>query len=154
MAGSAEDVPASEERNVLRTRVSVSRRDRSRARKNLALVYRPAGLELAPLYDLVSTAVYEGLERRLAMKIGAAVDVRNVQRSDWERFAGSGGLGLLVRQVREWLLDQAERVRRAVAAARRECRTQIGPSPVYESIGRMVERQAGRLERELAGTAK
>ena len=48
----------------------------------------------------------------------------------------------------------APTVERAVAAARQECRTQIGPSPVYESIGRMVERQAGRLERELAGTAK
>jgi serine/threonine-protein kinase HipA len=120
--------------------------------KNLALVYRDQGLEVAPLYDLVSTEVYGGLERRLAMKIGAAVDGRNVQRSDWERFAR--WLGIPAAQVREWLLEQAEAVRVALGAARQECEREYGPSPVYDAIGRIAERQAGRLERELARPAR
>jgi serine/threonine-protein kinase HipA len=75
--------------------------------KNLAFLYRDEGLALTPHYDLVSTLVYPGLQRRLAMKIGGATDIRNVQRKDWRRFATA--LGLPASQVREWLLDQTDR---------------------------------------------
>lgn len=116
--------------------------------KNLAMVYLPTGLRLSPYYDLVSTEIYPGLERRLAMKIGAATDVRNVQRGDWERLAGA--LSLRAPEVRAWLLDQMEAVRGAVPATRVACAEAYGASPVYDAIERICERQASRLERALA----
>lgn len=112
--------------------------------KNLAMVYLPTGLRLSPHYDLVSTEIYPGLERRLAMKIGAATDVRNVQRSDWERLARALALG--APQVRAWLLDQMEAVRGALADTRVACAEAYGESPVYDAIVRICERQASRLQ--------
>jgi serine/threonine-protein kinase HipA len=39
--------------------------------KNFSLLYRPEGsVELAPFYDILSTVVYAGLSRKMAMRIG------------------------------------------------------------------------------------
>ena len=44
-----------------------------------ALLLADSGVRLAPLYDLVSTAVYPGLDRKMAMKLGGE------QRPDYVR---------------------------------------------------------------------
>ncbi len=116
--------------------------------KNLALLYLPEGIRLSPHYDLVSTEVYAGLDRRLAMNLGAATDVRNVQRSDWEQVGRA--LAVPAGQVRAWLLDQVAAVRGAMPPVLAGCVEGYGPSPVYQAIAAICERQATRLERELA----
>jgi serine/threonine-protein kinase HipA len=72
--------------------------------KNFALLYDPAaGVRLAPLYDVVSTAVYDGLTPRLAMAIGDEDDPSRVDLRCWERLGAESGLGgALPRFVQRW----------------------------------------------------
>lgn len=115
--------------------------------KNLALLYGDSGLRLSPHYDLVSTEIYPGLERRMAMKIGGAADARNVQRRDWERFARA--LELPWPRVRIWLLDLLSGVREALPDALHESATACGESEVSAGVVEVVARRGERLEREL-----
>lgn len=47
--------------------------------KNFSLLYTPRGAVLAPLYDLLSTAVYPRLTDKMAMKIGSTYRFTEVQ---------------------------------------------------------------------------
>lgn len=55
--------------------------------KNYSLLYDSHAPRLAPLYDLVSTAVYGELTRRLAMSIDGRKDLEEVDHVAWERLA-------------------------------------------------------------------
>jgi len=115
--------------------------------KNLAMLYTPQGLVLSPHYDLVSTEVYPGLERRLAMKIGRSWDIRNVQRRDWERLAGMAGVPWP--QARTELSELAATVSACLTETGAACRDAYGPTPAYDEIGAIVARHVASLEREL-----
>lgn len=58
--------------------------------KNFSLIYRPSDdqlrVELAPLYDLVSTAAYPDLSPRMAMKIGSKYNPADLRLRHWEAF--------------------------------------------------------------------
>jgi serine/threonine-protein kinase HipA len=116
--------------------------------KNLALLYREDGLRLTPHYDLVSTEVYPDLERNLAMKIGAADDIRNVQSSDWKRLATA--VALPWSEVRRWLLQVMAGVRSSVPGTIEECTSRYGEAGIYSSIAAVIEQRSQRLERELS----
>ena len=115
--------------------------------KNLALLYADSGLCLTPHYDLACTEVYRGLEQMLAMKIGRAWDIRNVQKSDWKLLAGR--VGLPWDRVRVILLELAESVSTAAAGVKRRCEEEIGEASVYSGISDIVERHARQLTREV-----
>lgn len=60
--------------------------------KNFSILYSPSGPELAPVYDVVSTLVYEederqGLDPRMAMRVGKQYDARRVGPGDWQVLA-------------------------------------------------------------------
>ncbi|MDE3016588.1 MAG: type II toxin-antitoxin system HipA family toxin [Pseudomonadota bacterium] len=57
--------------------------------KNFALLYAPEGVRLAPLYDLISTAVYSNLSTRMSMKIGDNYESAAITARDWHRFAAA-----------------------------------------------------------------
>lgn len=59
--------------------------------KNYSLLYDSPAPSLAPLYDLVSTAAYEELTRRLAMSIDGATELGEVGRDAWDRLAAEVG---------------------------------------------------------------
>jgi serine/threonine-protein kinase HipA len=113
--------------------------------KNFALLYDPAaGVRLAPLYDVVSTAVYEEVTNRMAMTIGGVEDPAEVDLSAWESLGVDSGLGgQLTRFVRRWSAD--------VLAAAEEClRTAEAEGwrrPVIDSIVDVCRERAGRLIR-------
>jgi serine/threonine-protein kinase HipA len=107
--------------------------------KNLAVLYLPEGLRLAPHYDLVSTAVYPDLDRRLAMKVGGAWDVRSIQRKDWLRFAGA--VDVPWEQVRVVLLELASQVQAAASTTL--------AFPIPDQIAGVMARHAASLERAL-----
>ena len=60
--------------------------------KNLSILITNRGPQLAPFYDLISTQVYPGLTKKLAMKIGGENRADWLQRRHWERFAHSVAL--------------------------------------------------------------
>lgn len=75
--------------------------------KNFALLYDGSvGVRLAPLYDVVSTAVYPELTARMAMSIGGAEMPEEVDMAAWERLAKASGLGgQLPALIRRWAAD-------------------------------------------------
>ena len=78
--------------------------------KNYSLLARPDGcIEIAPLYDLLSTIAYPDLSPTLAMKIAGRGRLRQLRRGDWDRFAASADLSarFVRRRVRE-LCSSAE----------------------------------------------
>ena len=60
--------------------------------KNLSLLMIPAGVELAPFYDLLCTAVYPGLTHNLAFKIGGDNRPEWIQLRHWEKLADAAGV--------------------------------------------------------------
>jgi serine/threonine-protein kinase HipA len=116
--------------------------------KNLALLYSPEGLQLAPHYDLVSTEIYTNLERNLAMKIGRAWDIRDVKRSDWQRFAAA--VDVPWDRVRAILMNLADALTGISPEVGETCAESYGPSATYEGIASVVERRSQQLQRELS----
>lgn len=111
--------------------------------KNFSLLYDPAAsVRLAPLYDVVSTAVYDGLTPRLAMAIGGEEDPSQVDLGCWERLGAESGLGGgLPRFVQRW----SSEILVAMEACLREAEQEAWSHPVLEAIANVVRTRAGRL---------
>ncbi|GFO68477.1 putative kinase Y4mE [Geomonas limicola] len=91
--------------------------------KNLSLLYGAGTVRLAPFYDLLSTAVYPGLNNRFAMKLGGQKDPRYLAPTHFQSFASEAGIGKRV--VRAQLLELCDRVS-----------TEISPlADAFESAG-------------------
>jgi serine/threonine-protein kinase HipA len=111
--------------------------------KNFSLLYDPvAGVRLVPLYDIVSTAVYDGLTPRLAMAIGGEDDPSQVDLHSWERLAAESGLGgALPRFVQRW----SSEVLAATEACLRDAEQEGWSHPVLEAIADVCRDRARRL---------
>jgi serine/threonine-protein kinase HipA len=59
--------------------------------KNYSLLYDSPAPSLAPLYDLVSTAMYDELTTRLAMSIDGATMLEEVTIEAWQQLAKEVG---------------------------------------------------------------
>ena len=111
--------------------------------KNFALLYDPAtGVRLAPLYDIVSTAVYPDVTDRMAMKIGGVDDPAAVDLDAWKdlaRESGLGGqLGVLARAWSAEIRAKAELLRDAAI-------TEGWHRPVIDAIIDVCRERANRL---------
>ena len=64
--------------------------------KNFSLLYayqgKNAAPTLAPLYDMMCTAVYDHLTPKMAMKLGSKYKFTEVQARHWDQFAQAAGL--------------------------------------------------------------
>ncbi len=111
--------------------------------KNFALLYEAdAAVRLAPLYDIVSTAVYPEVTSRLAMRIGGVDDPADVGPGAWRQLATECGLGgQLGRFVREWTGEIATQ---AVGLCDR-ARAEGWHRPVIDRIVEVCRRRAERL---------
>jgi serine/threonine-protein kinase HipA len=61
--------------------------------KNFSLLHKQGAITLAPLYDLLSTALYPALSPKLAMKIGGKSVLEDIEARHWDRFAADARLG-------------------------------------------------------------
>ncbi|MEY4495807.1 MAG: hypothetical protein RL744_871 [Pseudomonadota bacterium] len=61
--------------------------------KNFSLLYIQSGIQLAPLYDVLSTAVYPDLTDRMAMKIGSKYRFDELHARHWAQMAEEAQLG-------------------------------------------------------------
>ena len=57
--------------------------------KNMAILLTDHGPQLAPFYDFISTAIYENMTNKLAMKIGCEDRTDWLQARHWKKFADS-----------------------------------------------------------------
>lgn len=107
--------------------------------KNFSLMHGDGGIRLSPLYDLLSTLVYEDLSPRYAMKIGSKGQFKDIRARHWDAFAEAAGLAPA--QVRRELKELTQRIPEALE---RE---------LAESVGSDIEPEAqGVLERILEMT--
>lgn len=61
--------------------------------KNYSLLYRTAGIDFAPLYDLLCTTAYPQVHDKLAMKVGKRATLETFTSETWEDFAHEVRLG-------------------------------------------------------------
>jgi serine/threonine-protein kinase HipA len=111
--------------------------------KNFALLYeRAMGVRLAPVYDVVSTAVYPDVTDRMAMAIGGVTDPNAVDLQAWVRLAEEcelgRGIGAIIRRRTAALL-------RAVALWQDEGFDQGWTSEAIEPIVDVCRRRASQL---------
>lgn len=110
--------------------------------KNFALLYaRPGSVRFGPLYDIVSTAVYPELTRRLAMSIAGEDDPSAVTRDGWTEMLRQNGFRPQARQ-----LDRE--IERIVAASQQMlevARAEGWHRPVLDVIHGVVEERAAQL---------
>lgn len=111
--------------------------------KNYALLYDPAvGVRLAPLYDVVSTQVYEGVQPALAMRIGGVEDPDRVGMTAWRELGKEAGIGAGLASL------VAERTRRMLACAEAlapTARAEGWHRPVIDRIVRLMTERARQL---------
>jgi serine/threonine-protein kinase HipA len=107
--------------------------------KNFSLLFTDEGLQLAPLYDVVSTDVYPGLSPRLAMRIGGKDETGAIYPRHWERFAKEAGLAFP--QVRRRLLDLARALPQAARDVQRRFAAEGKDRPVIARVIDVIDRE-------------
>jgi serine/threonine-protein kinase HipA len=111
--------------------------------KNISFFCRPAGLSLAPYYDLISVVQYGGLDHELAMAYGDEFDLARIGPYDWAVFAERTGIS------RTLLNREMQRIGRAAEAAASQQaadESYLGEEKdLVAGIAAYVQRQAGSL---------
>ena len=107
--------------------------------KNYSLLYYSLAPSLAPLYDLISTTVYEELATRLAMSVDGAIKIEEVDPRSWLRLAREVGVSPLPRAADEFLRGAGSR-----GGARARCRPRV-----RRPVGRPDPRRHSRACRAL-----
>lgn len=110
--------------------------------KNFSLLYTQIDglhfIQLAPLYDLVSTACYPELSKKMAMKIGSNYLPSKLRRRDWERYWST--IGFSQKQALKQTLQFIEKVEAL----------SVNPSNrTEESIGNIIDKRAMALRKTL-----
>lgn len=117
--------------------------------KNYSLLLDgPEAIRLAPLYDLLCTAVFTGTRRKLAMKYGGENRPGYLRRRHLDRLAGE--LEVKPNLVR----SRAERMIELVAGNAEAAREALPPAfqdrPLLDEIATLIEERRERLAKALA----
>lgn len=110
--------------------------------KNFSLLLDGGGSVLAPAYDLISTAVYPALARKMAMKIGGEYDPDRVTVRHWEKLAEQCDLKPAF--VLEGLRDLAERARDQAPAVAEKTSAESGPNGSAAKILALIAERAAK----------
>ena len=104
--------------------------------KNFSVLYRDRIAAVAPLYDAMSTAVYEGASTRMAMRIGSAVSIGDVTRASFAELAAACDVNTKI------VLDELDRLREAILPAARKLAERLSDggvrSAVYDRIIQVI----------------
>ncbi len=108
--------------------------------KNLSLLYAPGRAELAPFYDLLSTAVYPRLAERIAMKIGGENRPRFIMGRHWRRMAEAISVkpALLVTYAKD-LWEALPKLAKALQG-------ELGDRPLFGKLVHIIEENVQRLQ--------
>ena len=105
--------------------------------KNFSLLYTERTPTLAPLYDLLCTAVYPTLTTKMAMKLGRKYRFSEVQERHWEGFTEAAGLSWA--QTRKRLLRMAARL--PSVARRLQAEAIYRDEALIEDIANLIEQR-------------
>ncbi|ATG90497.1 type II toxin-antitoxin system HipA family toxin [Methylomonas koyamae] len=119
--------------------------------KNFSILYADKGAVLAPLYDVLSTAVYPSLTPKMAMQLGGKYKFSEVQARHWDRFAQSAGLS--VAQTRKRILGLCQRLPLVARTLQASADYEFTGNSVVEQIVQLIEQRAALTVRRLTDTA-
>lgn len=112
--------------------------------KNLAFLYASGSVRLAPLYDLLSTAVYERrVDNKFAMKMGGQKDPRYLSGHHLEKFAAEINVGLRV--VKAQLREIAGKVQAEVRPLTEEYRRNYASPVIIGWLERVVNQRIAKV---------
>lgn len=114
--------------------------------KNYSLLYYSPAPSLAPLYDLLSTVVYEELAKRLAMSIDGATRIEEVDSRAWSQLAEEVGVSPRFLEQRVGAF-----VEQVVGSAQALSEDPEFAGPVVEGIVAGIVARAEPLRREAGG---
>lgn len=112
--------------------------------KNFSLVYRGQKPELAPAYDLMSTAIYPDLSSKMAMKIGGEYRPANVFLRHWHRLVPKtkAAQSAINKQLQAMATNTIEKS----FALKKTLETQGLSSPVFAEICAIIEERAKNIK--------
>jgi len=120
--------------------------------KNFSLLYAGQSTNtaptLAPLYDMLCTAVYDHLTPKMAMKLGSKYKFTEVQARHWEQFAQDAGLSKA--QTKKRVLQLAQQLP-TVAHKLQASQPFAGHPIIAKLVGLMDERTALTIRRLTEG---
>lgn len=116
--------------------------------KNISLLLDHQGPHLAPFYDLMCTAIYDGLTDRLAMKIGGKDKQDWIIERYWQAFAED--IEVNYKLVRNRLTYLKETVRDVAPATRDALVAKHGDCEVYAQIIEIIEARADKITKILS----
>lgn len=115
--------------------------------KNFSLLYVEGTARLAPLYDILSTAVYPTLTPKMAMKIGSKYRFSELHARHWDAFADA--VGLSKAQARRYVLEFARTMPVAARALLSDPRRGFATTPIVERIVDVIEARCALTVRRL-----
>ena len=107
--------------------------------KNLSFLYQAGSVRLAPFYDLLSTAVYERLNNKFAMKMGGQKDPRYMMAGDLAKFAAEAGVGLRIVKVQ--LLELCGRLETELKPLMEYYRETTRNAAIVNEVARVAEQR-------------
>jgi serine/threonine-protein kinase HipA len=119
--------------------------------KNFSLLYAGKSAVLAPLYDVLSTAVYSNLTPKMAMKIGSKYKFSEVQARHWDQFAEA--LGLSKAQARKRILAFAKSMPTTARELQSDPKRGFNGHGVIEQIVLLIEQRCALTARRLSAPA-
>jgi serine/threonine-protein kinase HipA len=119
--------------------------------KNFSLLYANSTPVLAPLYDVLSTAVYPNLTPKMAMKIGGKYKFSEVQARHWEQFAEA--VGLSKAQARKRILALAKSMPTTARELQSDPAHGFTSHGVVEQIVTLIEQRCALTVRRLSEPA-
>ncbi len=111
--------------------------------KNFSLLYRERKPQLAPAYDLLSTAVYPNLSPKMAMKIGGRYDPNDVFLRHWQRIVPNTEPAR--KNIEKQLSIMAKYTLDHAIALRETFKHDGLVSPVIDAICVLIETRAKRI---------
>jgi serine/threonine-protein kinase HipA len=112
--------------------------------KNFAILFAELGRQLAPLYDVVSTAVYDEVEDAMAMAIGSNFEPEQVRLDDWLDM--SADCDLAPARFLTLVRATAIEVRRCCESVAALARAEGWHVPVIDEIVAVAERRCALIE--------
>lgn len=117
--------------------------------KNWSLLYRDGKPELAPMYDALSTTVYDNLDKKMAMKVDGRYDFKGMTVGKFTRQGTKMGL------PPDAVIDSVQRmcsaVNRNLDTLAREMAADH-PASIYEAIRNETKKRAIQLQNSLTKT--
>jgi len=119
--------------------------------KNFSLLYAADSKSetptLAPLYDLLCTAVYDQLSPKMAMKLGSKYEFTEVQARHWDQFAQAAGLSKA--QTKKRVLRIAQDLPNA--ARQLQTLSLFSNQPIVAKIVALIDKRSALTTRRLLG---